>query len=98
MIDYKSECRIRHRIHRNQAVDLITLKLKFETVKPVSKQVSVSSVGYNVAGVDHRYKHYFSNVFAKPCDRLDNLKLYSVFGSGFLIDHALSIDVTISWC
>ena len=42
---------------------------------------TVSNVVYKAIGVDHRYKHSFSIVFAKPCDRLDNLKLYSVFGS-----------------
>ena len=34
----------------------------------------------------------FLYVFAKPYDRLDNLKLYSVFESGFLIDYALSLS------
>ena len=50
---------------------------------------TVFSVVYKAAGVDHRYKHSFFIVFAKPCDRLDNFKLYLVFGSGFLINHAL---------
>ena len=27
-------------------------------------------------------------LFAKRCDRLDNSKFYSVFGSGYVIDHA----------
>ena len=59
VIDSKSECRIQHRIRRNQEViDLITLKLKSEIVKPASKQVSwFMGVVYKVAGVDHRYKH-----------------------------------------
>ena len=49
----------------------------------------VSSVVYMAAGVDHSTSNNFLFVFAKPCDRLDHFKLYSVFGSGFLIDHAL---------
>ena len=47
---------------------------------------------YKATGVNHRYKQHFSILFAKPCDRLDNLKLYSVFGSGFVIDMALNVD------
>ena len=39
-IDLKSEYLIRRRIRRNQAIDLIAPKLKSETVKPASKQVS----------------------------------------------------------
>ena len=35
-----SECGIRCRIRRNQAIDLIALKLRSKTVKPASKQVS----------------------------------------------------------
>ena len=30
-------------------------------------------------------------LYLRNLDRLDNLKLYSVFASGFLIDHALSL-------
>ena len=49
---------------------------------------TVSSVVYKATGIDRRYKHSFSIVFVKLCDRLDDLKLYSVLGSEFLIDHA----------
>ena len=52
--------------------------------------------GFTVSSVDHRYKHTFSIVFAKPCDSLDNLKLYSVFESGFLIHHALIVSTSDS--
>ena len=51
---------------------------------------TVSSVVYTAAGVDRRYRHSFSIALARPCYRLDDLKLYSVFGSGFLIDHSIS--------
>ena len=50
-----------------------------------------SSVVYKAVGVDYTFKHYFSIVYAKPCDRLDNFKLCSVVGFGFLIDHGLSL-------
>ena len=40
VIDKKSECQIRRRIRCNQAINLITLKLKSKTVKPASKQIS----------------------------------------------------------
>ena len=53
--------------------------------------VTVSSVVYKATGFDHRCKHLFSIVLRNRGDRIDNLKLYSVFGSGFLIDHALRV-------
>ena len=46
------------------------------------------SVVYKAAGVDHIQ---FSIVYAKQYDRLDDLQLYSVFESRFLIDNALRI-------
>ena len=38
MINWKSECRIRIRIYWNQVINLITLKLQSETVKPVQSR------------------------------------------------------------
>ena len=38
----------------------------------------------------------FSIVFAKPCDRLGNLKLYSFFEFEFVIDYALNFAVNES--
>ena len=78
-----------------QANDLISLKQKSETVKSASKQVSRFRVVFTrlpVLTIDTSINYL---VFTNPCNRLDNLKLYSVFGSGFLIDHALSILVNI---
>ena len=62
----------------------------------VEPGVTVSSVVYKAAGVDRRYKNLFSIVFPKPCDRLDNVQNYSLFGSGFLIDHALNAAYMLS--
>ena len=53
----------------------------------------VLSVVYKATGVDHRFKHSFSIVFAKSCNRFDNLKLYLVFGSDFLTDHVVRVNV-----
>ena len=79
-------------IRRNQAIDLITLKVKTETVKPVSKQVSRFRVLFTrqpVLTIDTRIN--FLLYLPKQYDRLDNLNLYSVFGSGFIIDLALRV-------
>ena len=81
-----SKCRIR----RNRAIDLITLKLKSETVKPASKQVARFCVLFTrppVLTIDT----IINFLYAKPCDLLDNLKPYSFCLFGFLIDHDLSV-------
>ena len=73
---------------------MITLKLKFATVKPASKQVSPFRVLFtrpSVLTIDTSIA--FLVVFTKPYDRYDNLKLYSVFEYEFLIDHALNIII-----
>ena len=59
-------------------------------MKPASKQDSQFRVLFTrslVLTIDKSINF----LFAKSCDRLDKLKFYSVFGSGFLIDHALSL-------
>ena len=59
--------------------------------RETSKQVSRFRVLFTrplVLTID-KSLNFLNIVFAKPCGRLDNLKLYSVFESGFLYDHAL---------
>ena len=66
-------------------------------MKHASKQVSQFRVLFTrplVLTIDTSINFLFA--FAKPCDRLDNLKLYSVFRSGFLIDHALRKIIAIT--